>query len=86
MENGEFFSPLKKYPLKNFEYCSQKITVRKGDKEKQIVTEGPIFGMLTSASYKAKAVVNLSIVGIPPCQLSPCTLCTRWSTKEMCKE
>ena len=32
--NVEYFSPIKKYPLKNFKYCSQKITVRKSDKEK----------------------------------------------------
>ena len=54
-----FFFPIKKYPLKRFDYCSQKITVRKGDKEKQVAAERDIFAMLMSSSYKTKAAVNL---------------------------
>ena len=45
-----FFSPIKKYPLKNIEYRSQKITVRKGDKEKQIAAERYLFEILMSTS------------------------------------
>ena len=37
--NAEFFSPIKKNPLKNFEYCCQKVTVWEKDKEKQIVAK-----------------------------------------------
>ena len=37
--NVEFLSLIKKYPLKNLEYCSLKIIVQNGDKEKQIVVE-----------------------------------------------
>ena len=50
-----FFSPIKKYPLKNIEYCSQKITVRKGDKEKQIAAERYLFEILMSTSQKNKS-------------------------------
>ena len=82
--NVESFSLIKKYPLKNFEYCSQKITVRKGDKEKQIAAERDIIGMLMSTSYKTKEAVNLEASLVyPTCQSSPCTLCTKWSTKKM---
>ena len=42
--------PIKKYPLKNYEYCNHKITVWKGDKEKQIAVDRYIFGMLMSTS------------------------------------
>ena len=42
--NLEFFSPIKKYPLEKFEYCSQKITVLKGEKEKQIAAKRDILG------------------------------------------
>ena len=73
--NVEFFSPIKKYPLKIFESCSQKITVRKGDKEKQIVADRDIFGMLMSTSYKTKAAVNLEALLVYPLANHPPALC-----------
>ena len=45
--------------MKRFDYCSQKITVRKGDKEKQVAAERDIFAVLMSTSCKTKAAVNL---------------------------
>ena len=47
--------------MKNSEYCSQKIAVRKGDKEKQVAVERCIFGMLMSISNKKRAAVNLEV-------------------------
>ena len=66
-----FFSPIKKYPLKNIEYCSQKITIRKGDKEKQIAAERYLFEILMSTSQKTRAAVNLEPPLVYPLQNHP---------------
>ena len=70
--------------MKNFEYCSQKIIVRKGDKEKQIAAEGYIFGMLMSTSCKTKAVVNLEALLVYPHANHPHALCVPGGAPRKC--
>ena len=84
--NAEYFSPIKKYPLKNFEYWSQKITVRKGDKEKQISAERDIFGLLMSTSYKIKAAVNLEPSLVYPLANQPPAICVPGGAPRKCAE
>ena len=84
--NVEYFSPIKKYPLKNFKYCSQKITVRKGDKEKQISAERDIFGLLMSTSYKIKAAVNLEASLVYPLANQPPATCVPGRAPRKCVE
>ena len=70
--------------MKNFEYCSQKITVRKGDKEKQIAVERDIFGMLISTSHKIKVVVNLEASLVYPFANYPLELCVPGGAPRKC--
>ena len=52
--------------MNNFEYCSQKITIQKDAKEKQITAEIYILRMLMSILYKTKAAVNLEASLVHP--------------------
>ena len=82
--NVEFFSPIKKYPLKNFEYCSQKITARKADKEKQIAAARDVFEMLMTTSYKTKGAVNLEASLIYSFVTHPPALCAQGGAPRKC--
>ena len=70
--------------MKNFQYCSQKRTVRKGDKEKQIAAERDIFGMLMSTSYKAKEAVNLEASLVYPLPNHPPEYCVPSGARKKC--
>ena len=70
--------------MKNFEYCSQKITVWKGDKETQVTAERYIFGMLMSTSYKTKAAVNLEASLVYPLANHPPALCVPGGATRKC--
>ena len=65
-------------------YCSQKITVRKDDKEKQIVAERNIFGILMSTLYKTKAAVNLEASLVYPLANHPPVLCVPGGAPRKC--
>ena len=82
MEN--FFSSIKNYHLKNFEYYSQKITVRKSDKETHATAERYIFGMLMLTSYKTKAAVNLEALLVYPLANHPPALCVPGGPTRKC--
>ena len=79
-----FFSPIKKYPLKNIEYYSQKTTVQKDDKEKQIVAKRDKFRMLMSTSYKTKAAVNSGASLVYPLANHPPAICAPGGAPRKC--
>ena len=73
--NAEFFSQIEKIPLKCFQFCVDKVKVKKGDKEKQIAAQRDVFGMLLSTSHKTKSGVDLEASLIYPLANHPPALC-----------
>ena len=70
--------------MKNIEYYSQKTTVRKDDKEKQIVAKRDKFRMLMSTSYKTKAAVNSGASLVYPLANHPPAICVRGGAPRKC--